>query len=147
MSFQTKVTPEIRELADSCVASTGIESSLYREFEVKKGLRDLDGKGVLAGLTNVSSIISFREENGKRVPIPGELRYRGIDINALTRGFMSEGRFGFAETAYLLLFGRLPERLVVSAPGTEENENGVQPYLHLLRQRVSQVLTLLLRKP
>ena len=108
MSFQTKITPEIIGLAELCRENSGIEESLYKKFDVKKGLRDLNGQGVRAGLTNISEIVSFREEGGKRIPIPGELYYRGISINDLTRGFLEEQRYGFAETAYLLLFGKLP---------------------------------------
>ena len=107
-NFQTKITPEIVALAELCQENSSIEASLYRQYEVKKGLRDLDGQGVRAGLTNVSAILSFKAEDGKRVPIPGELYYRGININDLTKGFVEENRYGFAETTYLLIFGKLP---------------------------------------
>ena len=107
-NFQTKITPEIVALAELCQENSSIEASLYRQYEVKKGLRDLDGQGVRAGLTNVSAILSFKAEDGKRVPIPGELYYRGININDLTKGFVEEKRYGFAETTYLLIFGKLP---------------------------------------
>ncbi|MGI6117567.1 MAG: citrate/2-methylcitrate synthase [Bilifractor sp.] len=108
MSFQTKVTPEMVELAEVCRENTGIARDLYAQYDIKKGLRDLNGQGVRAGLTNISNVVSFENVNGKRVPCPGRLYYRGININDLTHGFLTEHRFGFEETVYLLLFGVLP---------------------------------------
>ncbi len=108
MSFQTKVTPQIEQLAMECQDNTRIESSLYTQYDVKKGLRDLNGQGVRAGLTNISNIISFKMVDGQKVPCPGELYYRGINIQDLVHGFSTENRFGFEETTYLLLFGKLP---------------------------------------
>jgi len=110
MSFNTKVTPQIEDLAEVCRENTRIAQNLYREYDVKKGLRDLNGQGVRAGLTNISNIVSFEDVNGVRTPCPGRLYYRGININDLVNGFMSENRFGFDETCYLILFGRLPDR-------------------------------------
>ena len=107
-SFKTKVTPELEKLTNICEAHSQIDPGLYGTYDVKRGLRDLNGKGDLAGLTQISSIISSRTEGEKTVPCEGELYYRGIDIRALTRGFLSEDRMGFEETAYLLLFGVLP---------------------------------------
>ncbi len=94
--------------AQLCKETTSIPLELYDENQVKKGLRDKNGAGVRAGLTNISQIVSFAEEDGKKVPCEGKLYYRGIDVEDLTRGFIRENRFGFEETAYLLLFGRLP---------------------------------------
>ena len=108
--FGLKVTPEIEKLSALCVENSSFEPSLYVKHDVKRGLRDINGAGVIAGLTAISEINSFRMINGEKVPIEGELFYRGIHINDLTRGFTSEGRFGFEETAYLLLFGKLPNR-------------------------------------
>ncbi|HIT79758.1 MAG TPA: citrate/2-methylcitrate synthase, partial [Candidatus Faecivivens stercorigallinarum] len=82
---------------------------LYDEYQVKKGLRDKNGDGVRAGLTNISRIESFDYINGERIPCDGRLYYRGINVQDLVRGFLSDDRFGFEETAYLLLFGRLPD--------------------------------------
>ncbi|MGN0363864.1 MAG: citrate/2-methylcitrate synthase [Bilifractor sp.] len=115
MSFQTKVTPEIEMLAQECHDNTTIARELYAEYDVKKGLRDVNGQGVRAGLTNISNIISFKNIDGKRVPCPGELYYRGINIQDLTKGFLNENRFGFEEAAYLLLFGRLPKKEELTA--------------------------------
>ena len=104
----TEVSPEITELAELCRSNSGIDPELYKVHDVKRGLRDLNGNGVVAGLTKISDITSFRMENGEKVPCDGVLRYRGIDIRELCNGFISEGRFGFEEVTYLLLFGKLP---------------------------------------
>ena len=103
------VTPRMEELASLCRSNSLIEAGLYREYDVKRGLRDVNGKGVLAGLTNISDIIAQREVDGILQPCPGELYYRGIRIEELVQGFVREGRKGYEEVAYLLLFGRLPD--------------------------------------
>ena len=103
-----EVTPEILELTGLCTEHSTIDPELYARYDVKRGLRDLNGKGVLTGLTEISDIVSSKEENGKSVPCEGQLYYRGIDIRKIVRGFISENRFGFEETVYLLLFGELP---------------------------------------
>ena len=100
---------QISSLAKLAYKSTVIDSAYYEKYDVKRGLRDINGAGVLAGLTEISDIISFKEENGVKVPTEGELYYRGIDIKKLVKGFVSERRFGFEETVYLLLFGELPD--------------------------------------
>ncbi|WP_444641313.1 citrate/2-methylcitrate synthase [Caproiciproducens sp. R1] len=103
------VTPEILELTDLCKSHSTINPSLFAQYDVKRGLRDINGKGVLTGLTEISDIISSKEIDGKSVPCEGELYYRGINIHDIVRGFIAENRFGFEETTYLLLFGELPE--------------------------------------
>ena len=97
------------QYADICRQSTTLPYELYDEYQVKKGLRDKNGDGVRAGLTNISRIESFEYINGERIPCDGRLYYRGINVQDLVRGFLSDDRFGFEETAYLLLFGRLPD--------------------------------------
>ncbi len=97
------------QYADICRQSTTLPYELYDEYQVKKGLRDKNGDGVRAGLTNISRIESFDYINGERTPCDGRLYYRGINVQDLVRGFLSEDRFGFEETAYLLLFGKLPD--------------------------------------
>lgn len=91
-----------------CVDNNAINPELFNEYGVKRGLRDKNGKGVLSGLTNISMIKSSEEIDGKSVPCDGELYYRGYNIFDLVRGFQADGRFGFDECAYLLLFGNLP---------------------------------------
>jgi len=104
----SEVTPYIRSLADKCMADGRIAPDLYTKFEVNRGLRDLQGRGVLTGLTEVSEINSFREEGGERIPCEGELLYRGINIKDIVKGASDNGHNGFEETVYLLLFGHLP---------------------------------------
>lgn len=104
-----RYAPWMDEMSEVCVHNNHIEPSLYQKHNVKRGLRDIDGTGVVAGLTEISEINSFYiDENGNRVEREGELFYRGIPIRDLVDGFISEGRFGFEETAYLLFFGGLP---------------------------------------
>ena len=107
-AYSKKVTPEHVELSELCRAQSTIDHTLYAVKDVKRGLRDLNGNGVVAGLTQISEINAFRYENGRKIPIEGELFYRGIPIEKLTNGFISEKRYGFEETTYLLLFGSLP---------------------------------------
>ena len=103
-----EITPEVQYLADLCDKSNAIERELFIEHNVKRGLRDLDGRGVLAGLTNISDVCASKDVDGVRIPIPGNLYYRGYNIKDLVKGFLDGGHFGFEEIAYLLLFGELP---------------------------------------
>lgn len=102
------ITPEILYLADLCEKSNAIDRELYVTHNVKRGLRDLDGRGVLAGLTNISDVCASKEVDGVRVPCPGNLYYRGYNIKDLVKGFLDAEHFGFEEISYLLLFGELP---------------------------------------
>lgn len=104
------VTPEFKRLAKICETNDYIEPSLYTQYEVKRGLRDLDGRGVLTGLTEISTINAYRSIDGELTPIEGELFYRGINIYDLVGGFTAEERFGYEEAVYLLLFGELPNK-------------------------------------
>ena len=90
------------------IQNARIDQTLYQTYGVKRGLRDQSGKGVLAGLTNISEIQSYREENGQSVPCDGRLWYRGYNIEDLVGGVLRDNRYGFEEAAYLLLFGDLP---------------------------------------
>ena len=104
------ITPEIEELARECEQNNAIDKELYTKYEVKRGLRDLNGKGVLAGLTEVSDIVAKKVVDGQELPCEGKLYYRGVDVEDLVAGALKEGRFGFEETAYLLLLGKLPTK-------------------------------------
>ena len=84
-----------------------IDQSLYQKYDVKRGLRDSDGRGVLTGLTEISDVTGFKEKDGVRTPIPGELYYQGYSIKELVKGFAGS-KHGFEETIFLLLFGMLP---------------------------------------
>ncbi len=105
-----KITKKIKQLSVVAEKSTIIAPSYYEKHDVKRGLRDVNGKGVVAGLTEICEINSFAEDEfGNRTPMEGELFYRGIPIQQLVKGFINEDRYGFEETAYLLLFGTLPD--------------------------------------
>ena len=98
-----------KKCSEVCIDNNIIDSSLYDTYKVKRGLRDKSGKGVLSGLTNISSVQAYKEVDGKTVPCDGKLLYRGYNIIDLVKGFSEEKRYGFEETAYLLLFGSLPD--------------------------------------
>lgn len=106
----TEITPELLQLSRLLKENSQIDPSLYTKYEVKRGLRDLNGKGVLAGLTDISEIISYTIEDSDMIPCDGRLYYRGYKIQDLVQGFEKENRFGFEEVAYLLLFGQLPDK-------------------------------------
>lgn len=94
-----------------CIENNSIDGKLFDEFGVKRGLRDKSGKGVLSGITNISLIKSNeKQDDGRVIPCDGQLFYRGYNIYDLTKGFREDHRFGFEETAYLLLFGDLPTK-------------------------------------
>lgn len=116
------IPEEITELTNRCISNSRIDPALYNELKVYRGLRDQDGRGVLTGLTEISDVTSFEERDGKRVPVPGRLCYRGFNIKEIVQGFISEERFGFEEVCYLLLIGKLP---------TQEELNG---FMDLLAQ-------------
>lgn len=97
------------EYSRVCAENNNIDAGLYEKYGVKRGLRDKNGEGVLAGLTNISLIKSQEIVDGKRMPCEGRLLYRGYDVIDLVRGFEHSKRFGFEEIAYLLLFGSLPD--------------------------------------
>ena len=100
---------QVEQLTAEATPYYQIAQELYMQYEVKRGLRDLDGKGVRAGLTTISQVSSTKQENGRAVPAEGKLFYRGISIDQLVQGFITHDRFGYEEIAYLLLMGRLPK--------------------------------------
>ena len=105
----SEITQEILDLSELCRKGSAIDPALYEKLDVKRGLRDINGKGVLAGLTEISEIqSSMVDENGSTIPCEGKLFYHGINIKDLVSGFIREKRFGFEEAVYLLLFGQLP---------------------------------------
>ena len=105
----SEITPYVKKQAEISDKNNGITREMYIENDVKRGLRDLNGKGVVAGLTEVSHIKAKEiDKDGNEVPCEGELYYRGIDVKEITKGLLSENRHGFEETVYLLLFSKLP---------------------------------------
>ena len=102
-NFISRLEPAVRK-------SCEIDSDLFEKFDVKRGLRNSDGSGVLVGLTNISQVIGYDKRDGKVVAIPGRLTYRGIEIEDIVSGFQKENRHGFDETVFLLLTGNLPSK-------------------------------------
>ena len=105
----SEITPELLALSKLSKEHGQIDPALYSKYDVKRGLRDLSGKGVLAGLTDISEITSYIIEDSDMIPCDGKLYYRGYKIQDLVNGFEKDNRFGFEEVAYLLLFGKLPD--------------------------------------
>lgn len=110
-----EITPEIQQLAQLCEDNNAIEKELYTKYEVKRGLRDVNGKGVLAGLTNISDVSAKKIVDGEEVPCAGNLYYRGYNIKELVKGFLEAKHYGFEEISYLLLFGELPTEKQLAA--------------------------------
>lgn len=108
MQNSVDVSNTIEALAAQCVSRNSIDPELYAKYAVKRGLRDINGRGVLAGLTDVSKIKSYIMEDDEMIPCEGKLYYQGMDVQTLVAGFIAEDRLGFEETVYLLLFGALP---------------------------------------
>lgn len=98
----SKLEPAVRK-------SCEIDNSLFEKHDVKRGLRNADGSGVLVGLTNIGQVIGYKKENDKVVAVPGRLLYRGIEIEDIVAGFQKDQRHGFDETVFLLLTGKLPD--------------------------------------
>ena len=115
----------LRKMASVSEATATIDSTLFDKYEVKRGLRDLDGRGVLTGLTEVSEIVAYTVKDREMVPCEGELYYQGINIEEIVDGFLAEKRFGFEEVVYLLLFGELP---------TESELDGLEDMLSYYRK-------------
>lgn len=97
------------ELVQFCMKSGEIDQNLYTEYDVKRGLRDANGKGVLTGLTEISDVVSYRLVNGEKIPADGKLYYQGYDVEEIVKGIGSR-RYAFEEVTYLLLFGALPTK-------------------------------------
>ena len=98
----------LRQLSDEALSHSLIDRDLYQVFNVKRGLRNPDGTGVLVGLTTVGNVHGYVVSESEKVPVEGKLFYRGYDVEDLVAGFQQEQRFGYEETCYLLLFGQLP---------------------------------------
>lgn len=103
-------TNRIPTYSNLCKHNCQINPELYEKYDVKRGLREKNGKGVLVGLTKIAEVKSYTIDDGDMIPCEGKLYYRGIDIEQLVDGFIKDNRFGFEETAYLLMFGNLPNK-------------------------------------
>ena len=101
----------IYKLSEEMKEATRIDTALFPKFDVKRGLRNEDGTGVLVGLTRIGNVVGYeRIPGGGLKPIPGKLFYRGYDVEDISHAIIKEKRFGFEEVAYLLLSGRLPDK-------------------------------------
>ena len=107
MELGEDLNGKFNDLVNYCMLSGVIDLDLYSEYDVKRGLRDSNGKGVLTGLTEISDVIGYKTKNGKKVPCDGELYFQGYNVMDLVNSF-EERRFAFEEITYLLLFGELP---------------------------------------
>lgn len=105
---QNKLSVYAQSKQETCISNDKIPKNLYEKYGVNCGLRDKNGKGVLTGLTRISKIVSFKDQDGKKVPCDGELWYRGYNIHTLIRSISKE-EYGFEKIAYLLLFGEYPD--------------------------------------
>jgi citrate synthase len=104
-----------------------IDSELYGKYNVKRGLRNADGTGVLVGLTRIGDVHGYIMDEGEKIPVDGKLYYRGIDVEDIVAAAAAEGRFGFEETVYLLLFGCLPGKTQLDAFCALMGENRILP--------------------
>jgi citrate synthase len=102
--------PGVEEYLSDVTGNDYIDSDLYTRYNVKRGLRNADGTGVLVGLTRIGDVHGYILDEGEKTPVDGKLFYRGIDVEAIVTNAAVEGRFGFEETVYLLMFGVLPDR-------------------------------------
>lgn len=109
MAINSGDTPELKRLTSICKQNSTIESRLFSDYKVYRGLRAPDGRGVLTGLTEISDVMVNTEQDGKFVPCAGELYYRGYNVKDLVADIIGKERFGFEEVIYLLLFGKLPD--------------------------------------
>lgn len=107
MELGEELDIKFEELVENCMRSGAIDQNLYLEYDVKRGLRDSSGKGVLTGLTEISDVVAMKRENGRSYPVEGELYYQGVNVSDIV-GAGGRERFLFEEATYLLLFGRLP---------------------------------------
>ena len=100
----------INKIADIAAVKSHINPELYTKYNVKRGLRNNDGTGVLVGLTEVGEVMSYIVDDADRIPVEGKLFYQGYEISDLVNGFFPQKRFGFEEISFLLLTGDLPKK-------------------------------------
>ena len=122
-----KDNPIMQSLCREYRANNQIEPEMYKRYRVKRGLRNADGTGVMAGLTRICNVHGYLIDDGEKIPDEGRLTYRGYDINDIVNGCIRENRFGFEEVVWLLLFGRLPTRDQLDSFGRLLYENRELP--------------------
>lgn len=109
MELDDELNAQFDDLVNYCMVSGAINQELYAEYDVKRGLRDSNGKGVLTGLTEIADVVSYRFDGGVKIPSDGKLYYQGYDVQDIVESYKTR-RFGFEEVTYLLLFGDLPNQ-------------------------------------
>ncbi|MFI3207113.1 MAG: citrate/2-methylcitrate synthase [Clostridia bacterium] len=135
MKNYSEITPEIKELSKMCIKNSGIDLSFYTKYDVKRGLRDINGNGVLAGLTNISEIVSSKTINGEKQACEGELYYRGYNIRDIINHASQRKSFGFETVTYLLLFGDLPSDEQLKTFKNQLSEYRILP-THFVRDEI-----------
>ena len=110
MSCEKKENLTLQDLCREYRANNQIKPEMYKKYRVKRGLRNEDGTGVMAGLTRICNVHGYLIDDGEKIPDQGRLTYRGYDLNDIVNGCLQENRFGFEEVVWLLLFGGLPNR-------------------------------------
>jgi len=125
--LEKNIYSKLDNFIDAIKKNNHIEMDLYDHHNVKRGLRNKNGTGVLVGLTKIGSVQGYTMDGDVKVPVDGKLLYRGIDLKSLVHGFQSEGRFGFEETSFLLLFGYLPTAEELDDFKGLLNENRILP--------------------
>ncbi|HBN84030.1 MAG TPA: citrate synthase, partial [Clostridiales bacterium] len=100
----------IDKITEATIEINTFSPGLYGKYNVKKGLRNEDGSGVLVGLTEIGDVHGYIVDENEKVPVHGRLRYRGIDVKDIVSAHLEENRFGFEEVCYLILFGKLPNK-------------------------------------
>ena len=113
----------VARLSEFAAGNNKIDPFLFDYFGVKRGLRNNDGTGVLVGLTQIGDVHGYIMDEGRKVPVEGRLRYRGINVEDIINGCRTDGRFGFEEVCFLLLFGKLP------------NQYELNTFRHILNER------------
>ena len=109
-TMDSKSSSFIENICREYAPQHAVPAEKYEKYGVKRGLRNSDGTGVMAGITQIGNVKGYYMQDGEKLPAPGQLVYRGYNVEDLIRSFVSEGRFGYEETAYLLLFGSLPNK-------------------------------------
>ena len=124
----SRITPGVNAMTKKLERNSHIDLELYSKYDVKRGLRDITGRGVIAGLTNIADVHAYEKDaNGNTVPCDGQLLYRGYDMQELVRGIIDDKRYGFEEVTYLLLTGELPSATQLNLFVQEMNNHRALP--------------------
>ena len=122
--FNNEIITRLYEIADE---SNQIDPGYYNQYNVKRGLRNSNGTGVLVGLTNIGDVHGYIFDESEKVEVEGRLLYRGVDVTEMVRNCIEEDRFGFEETIFLIIFGKLPTKSQLTSFTELLNESMVLP--------------------